>query len=128
MVREVQVWACMALREFESADGKQWRVWDTIPGRSEGLSSDFREGWLTVDNGTERRRLAPLPAAWTSMDPKRLELLLRVAQSVGSGGDQTLGGYHVDRRVGERRRGDRRVGDRRRRASDGDPATGPHPS
>ena len=103
----------MALREFEAAGGTRWRVWDTIPARTEGLGADFRGGWLTFDSGVERRRFAPLPPAWAELLPERLELLLRAAQPVGAG-DPNLGGFTVDRRVGERRQAERRHGDRRR--------------
>ena len=119
MVREVQLGNPMALREFEAADGTRWRVWETIPGRTEGLGPDFRRGWLTFDNGAERRRFAPVPSAWVEMPSDRLELLLRAAHAVGSG-DPNLGGFVVDRRVGERRRAERRHGDRRQ---DGSPGT-----
>jgi hypothetical protein len=73
---------------------------------------DFREGWLTFDNGTERRRLAPVPERWSELPDERLVLLLHVAHaSHGSG----RGSLHseIDRRVAERREAERRHGDRR---------------
>lgn len=109
----------MALREFEAADGTRWRVWETVPARTEGLGADFRRGWLTFDSGVERRRLAPFPPAWAELPSDRLALLLRAAQAVGAGDPSLGGGFEVDRRVGERRQSERRVGDRRRGGSTG---------
>jgi hypothetical protein len=117
LVREVQPPIRMALRDFEGEGGTRWRVWETIPARTEGLEADFRRGWLTFDNGAERRRFAPLPPAWAEMPAERLELLLRVAQPVSSG-DASLDGVQAERRVGERRKAERRHGDRRTGRSD----------
>jgi len=48
------------MREIVDARGQRWRVWVTTPSRAEGLGG-FGGGWLTFDDGTERRRLAPVP-------------------------------------------------------------------
>ena len=69
----------MALREFVDAQGRKWRVWETIPARAVGLG-EFGKGWLTFDDGTERRRLAPVPEGWPRYTDERLALLLRIAQ------------------------------------------------
>jgi len=103
----------MGLREFDDANGKRWRVWETVPARTEGLGNEFRAGWLTFDNGVERRRLAPVPEAWTKMPPERLLLLLRVAHPTMTH-DLDLKEPGVERRVAERRHDERRHGDRRR--------------
>ena len=50
----------MGLREFQDGRGGQWRVWDTVTVRADAAGT-FRSGWLTFDNGAERRRLAPIP-------------------------------------------------------------------
>jgi hypothetical protein len=103
----------MGLREFDDANGKRWRVWDTVPARTEGLGNEFRAGWLTFDNGLERRRLAPVPQGWAIMPPDRLLLLLRVAHPAMTH-DLDLKESGIERRAGERRQAERRHGDRRR--------------
>ena len=102
----------MALREFEDGQGKRWRVWDTVPGRTEGLEDAFRAGWLTFDNGGERRRLAPVPPFWAQLPDERLALLLRVAHRT-SPRETDLPISTEERRAGERRQTERRRGDRR---------------
>jgi hypothetical protein len=101
----------MALREFVDAQGRQWRVWETVPARAAGLG-ELRGGWLTFDNGAERRRLAPVPERWTALADERLALLLRIAQPTSSPG---VGNDGVERRHAERRVADRRERDRRQR-------------
>lgn len=107
----------MALREFTDDRGERWRVWDTVPVRLEGMG-EFRSGWLTFDNGTERRRLAPVPPGWAELPPSRLELLLRVAHATTHRDTRVESGEperrHADRRHADRRHGDRRVQDRRK--------------
>ena len=104
----------MPLREFDDGDGGRWRVWDTVPVRAESMG-DFRGGWLTFDNGSERRRLAPVPDHWSEFPDERLILLLKVAQaphaSHASGRSETAAEF--DRRRAERRDAERRRGDRR---------------
>ena len=69
----------MALRELTDAAGSRWVVWDTAPATLAGLAEEYRGGWLTFDNGTERRRLAPVPEAWAALPDDRLALLLHAA-------------------------------------------------
>lgn len=69
----------MALREFVDAAGRRWRVWETIPTRGTGLG-EFGNGWLTFDDGAERRRLAPVPEGWPRFSDERLESLARIAK------------------------------------------------
>jgi len=71
----------MAVREFSDTNGVLWRVWQTRPSRDIYLGK-LREGWLTFECGTERRRLAPVPEAWDDVPIARLELMLRVAERV----------------------------------------------
>jgi hypothetical protein len=99
----------MALREFVDAEGRQWRVWETVPARAAGLG-EFRGGWLTFDDGAERRRLAPVPDGWTELEDARLALLIRIAQPSPSSAVSYNG---PDRRHSERRVAERRVRDRR---------------
>ena len=99
----------MALREFTDAEGRRWRVWETVPARAATLG-EFRGGWLTFDDGAERRRLAPVPEGWSELTDARLALLIRVARPSPT----SAGNYNgPERRHGERRVEDRRVGDRR---------------
>ena len=101
----------MALREFEDAQGQPWHVWETAPSRAESLGS-FRLGWLTFDNGTERRRLAPIPDGWAELTVERLDLLLRAAHAAPIHEprvDPDAERRTADRRVGERRHDDRRA-------------------
>jgi hypothetical protein len=55
--------AHVPIREFVDAAGVRWRVWSTVP-YSSGVAGTMRQGWLTFEAGTERRRLAPIPSAW----------------------------------------------------------------
>lgn len=105
----------MPLREFDDPTGERWRVWDTTPERVQGMG-DFREGWLTFDNGTERRRLAPAPERWSEFPDEQLIQLLSVAHAPHV--NARSGAWPAaERRAGERREGERREGDRRQRDS-----------
>jgi hypothetical protein len=81
----------MALREFVDGQGRQWRVWETIP-RAAGLG-EFGNGWLTFDDGVERRRIAPVPEGWAEFTTERLALLVRIAQPTASRGIGYIGLY-----------------------------------
>lgn len=106
----------MALREFVDAQGRQWRVWETVPRRAAGLG-EFRDGWLTFDDGAERRRLAPVPEDWPDFTDERLALLVRIAQPSArqAAGYSGLERRHAERRVVDRRERDRRERDGRQR-------------
>ena len=112
----------MALRDFEDPNGIRWTVWDTVPASTTGLTEEYRRGWLTFDNGTDRCRLAPIPADWMELPAERLTLLLRVAHTAA------LGETHVtslenERRVTERRQQqERRIQDRRQNPMSHKPA------
>jgi len=70
----------MAVREFSDKNGVLWRVWQTRPSRDIYLGK-YREGWLTFECDGERRRLAPVPAAWEDLPVTRLELMCRAAET-----------------------------------------------
>lgn len=72
----------MAYREFQDSAGLTWTVWDTYPSRPDGLESVWRNGWLTFQSGTARRRLAPIPNGWMEASPSRLELMCKVAAPI----------------------------------------------
>lgn len=80
----------MALREFVDVEGRRWRVWQTIPSRGARLG-EYGGGWLTFDDGTERRRLAPLPEGWVEFTAEKLALLVRIAQPSPSRGVGYIG-------------------------------------
>jgi hypothetical protein len=84
----------MAVRTFESPDGAAWSVWEVIPGRvsefrssfGSHLPSDLADGWLCFDCGTEKRRLAPLPANWHERPDEDLRFWCRAAVPVRARG------------------------------------------
>jgi hypothetical protein len=45
--------------------------------REQHLPEPFREGWLVFQSATEKRRFAPPPADWETLEVERLEELLR---------------------------------------------------
>jgi hypothetical protein len=102
----------MALREFDDQTGTRWIVWDTIPDSTIGLADEYRRGWLTFDNGTDRCRLAPIPPDWTELPSDRLAMLLRVARTAAPT-DTAMTSLENERRVAERREAQRRQGERR---------------
>jgi len=106
----------MALREFDDEAGTRWIVWDTIPDSTIGLANEYRRGWLTFDNGTDRCRLAPIPPDWTDLPSDRLMLLLRVARTAEPTDTAMTwleNERHVERREAQRRQAERRHEDRR---------------
>src|SRR5688500_367169 len=80
----------MAVRTFESPDGATWSVWEVIPGQVSEFRSTFgshlprelADGWLCFDCGTEKRRLAPLPADWHARPDDDLRFWWRAAVPV----------------------------------------------
>lgn len=87
----------MALREFNSSDGRKWSVWDVTPEkmhpgtRSEDYLSDYLEGWLVFESadGESKCRLTPIPQHWETAGSDELSEMLRRAQSVR--GERTSG-------------------------------------
>jgi hypothetical protein len=101
------------MRDFEDQNGTRWTVWDTVPAKTTGLAGEYRRGWLTFDNATERCRLAPFPADWADLSAERLTLLLRVAHTAAPG-DTHVTSLENERRVAERRQQqERRIEERR---------------
>lgn len=72
----------MAHLTFRDSKGIVWTVWSTVPTRSDALPPECRDGWLTFDCETGRRRLAPIPNGWEVAPIERLELMCRAAESV----------------------------------------------
>jgi hypothetical protein len=100
----------MTHRKIRDGEGKQWDVWEVYPAdverrmsgevpaarRSDGSTAERREvkvvvpaalqqGWLAFQSGTERRRLAPIPASWGNLDDDSLIALLVRADRLGDG-------------------------------------------
>lgn len=98
----------MAHRTFHDRYGLPWEVWDVIPGMAErragadrrdmmreimdrrqphgywiGVRHELADGWLCFQNGAEKRRLAPIPAAWERLPEDELNRLLEIAQPAG---------------------------------------------
>jgi hypothetical protein len=74
----------MPVREFIDSKGASWRVWKTRPTISALYAEELRNGWLTFESATARRRLAPVPGDWEDISRERLELLCRAALEVSS--------------------------------------------
>jgi hypothetical protein len=72
----------MAHRDFTDSKGIHWLVWSTTPSSSSVLATDMKQGWLTFESESERRRLLPVPRDWEEASPERMELYLRAAQTV----------------------------------------------
>jgi hypothetical protein len=72
----------MPMREFTDSSGVAWRVWNTRPSISLLYGEALREGWLTFESPTQRRRLAPIPEGWEEMSEERLEVISRGATEV----------------------------------------------
>lgn len=79
------------LRGFKDSAGVEWRVWEVFPSnvaipprvgsraRSSLTATPFANGWLCFESGSEKRRLAPIPAGWAFNEPLNLEALCRQA-------------------------------------------------
>jgi hypothetical protein len=83
----------MSVRSFDSPNGITWTAWEVIPGQVSEFRSGFgshlprqmAEGWLCFDCGSEKRRLAPLPANWAERTEAELWFLCRAAEPVRAG-------------------------------------------
>ena len=67
------------IRIFTDSTGVEWRVWSTVPSNAAAVSPDLRDGWLSFDSGSQRRRVGPIPPGWEAVSDERLELLCLVA-------------------------------------------------
>ena len=90
----------MAFRTFRDRDGREWQVWDVVPGREIEASSrrhqylppEMVQGWLCFETADQKRRLSPCPPDWDQQDDAAMEALCRAAEPVtprrhaGSGG------------------------------------------
>ena len=75
----------MAYRELTGPDGRVWRVWNTDPHALTGrhvIAAEYVSGWLTFETEGEKRRLAPIPPNWESLDRPDLLHLLEAGEVV----------------------------------------------
>ncbi|GAC1657853.1 MAG: hypothetical protein NVS4B3_24790 [Gemmatimonadaceae bacterium] len=80
----------MGVREFIDDTGIRWRVWDTTPEslhpatKAEDYMQALGSGWLTFErsDGSEKRRLAPVPGGWEDATDAELDRLRRGAERV----------------------------------------------
>ena len=93
------------VRRFKDSRGVRWEVWDVRPKSLErrfitpatppegverretpqfrvSLGPDMARGWLIFDNGSQRRRLAPVPAHWEELSDTALAQLCEAAKVV----------------------------------------------
>lgn len=94
----------MTFREFVDPDGRSWEAWEvrpiaierrlnedrrTVPRFAQdrrsadlqfALHGTLREGWLTFQNGDDRRRISPIPTGWTAAS--EAELIAMLAHAV----------------------------------------------
>jgi hypothetical protein len=91
----------MTHRKIKDGHGRRWDVWEVYPsaverrmsgespavqntdgsgaGRREVkilVPSALQQGWLAFQAGDDRRRLAPIPLNWTTLDEEALVVLL----------------------------------------------------
>lgn len=81
----------MAVRDFRDDGGRAWRAWEVAPDDLDARTKDedylaslYYTGWIvfeTVD-GSEKRRLYPIPRGWSELPDPELEVLLNKAEVV----------------------------------------------
>jgi hypothetical protein len=81
----------MAVREFTDSGGREWRVWDVTPEsihppiKTEDYLADiYQTGWLVFETKAEdeKRRLSQIPADWSGLSDRDLEVLLQRAEVI----------------------------------------------
>ena len=82
----------MPTRTFADSAGLVWEVFEVHRSsqKSGAVSAGLEGGWLTFVHGDSKRRLAPFPSEWRTIDAKELERLCGVARVVRRAG--TTGG------------------------------------
>jgi hypothetical protein len=78
------------VREFRTASGSEWRVWEVRPGaggrprKIELYPVDYVQGWLAFEllHGEGRKRLPKFAPEWSSVPDEQLERLLEQAVDV----------------------------------------------
>jgi hypothetical protein len=77
------------MRQFTDEAGTRWDLFEVSSetlsaGRPDFLPAAFKQGWLVFDSGLERRRLAPIPAEWSTFSATALRALLASSEPVGA--------------------------------------------
>lgn len=77
------------MREFRDSNGVEWAVFLTErrqgAARDHYLPEEYREGWLVFESSEgEKRRLAPVPSNWESLEDEELAALCARATSTTS--------------------------------------------
>jgi hypothetical protein len=78
------------VREFRDRTGREWRVWQVIPGSTGRAANPARylgeyvKGWLAFEllHGDVRKRLPSVPSDWLQMSDEELDRLLPQAVEV----------------------------------------------
>ena len=68
------------MRELKDAEGIEWSVFEVK--RASGardllVPGLMRTGWLCFENGTQKKRIAPIPAGWEELSDAALLALAR---------------------------------------------------
>ena len=68
------------MRQFRDAAGIEWNVYHTernasAERRDHLLPAEYRHGWLLFESASEKRRLAPVPPAWSDLSDEALAAL-----------------------------------------------------
>lgn len=82
----------MAFRTFRDPDGREWQVWDVVPGREVNTGSrrhqylppEMADGWLCFEAADQKRRLTPFPTGWDEQDDAFIHALCCAAQPVAA--------------------------------------------
>jgi hypothetical protein len=77
----------MGVRELVDEQGRAWRAWSVVPGRTKTTSSggrflgDFQNGWICFEglDASARRRLPYPRAKWSTVSDEELRQLLQQA-------------------------------------------------
>lgn len=81
----------MAVREFTDRNGREWRAWRVAPDElnarvknEDYLAALNYTGWIVFEanDGSEKRRLYPIPKGWSELPDHELEALLDQAEVV----------------------------------------------
>ena len=88
------------MRQFTDHDGRTWQAY-TVGASTYGidvsrlhLPDEYSSGWLAVECGNEKFRIAPVPAGWAEMSNDELCALLaraRQAEAARAMGRRTSG-------------------------------------
>jgi hypothetical protein len=86
-VNELGENSVMGVREFTDDQGRRWRAWRVVPGRTKTSSSghqilgDFQNGWICFEGlGTSARRRLPFHGGnWPDISDEELKHLMQQA-------------------------------------------------